>query len=130
MIVFQGVAKEAAAELCYGDAWQVLHKSDYSTILKAPKQGIIEEIDALKIGRACVDLGAGRTGSHTDIDASVGIELLKTVGDNVDLDEDWVRIYHSRPVLDEHIARYVASALSVTKAAFSKEKSKIVGVIY
>ena len=57
--------------------------SDKIVKIKSYKTGIIEKIDAYKIGIIARDLGAGRIEEKDIIDHSVGIVLNKTVGMSV-----------------------------------------------
>lgn len=52
-------------------------------IIKASKPGYLSEIDARKVGKAAVILGAGRSFKGENIDFSVGIVLNRKVGDMV-----------------------------------------------
>ncbi len=51
--------------------------------IKATKDGIVKNIDALELGKLSVSLGAGRINKEDSIDYSVGIYLEKLVGDKV-----------------------------------------------
>lgn len=51
--------------------------------VKAPAAGYVTAIDAESVGIAAMYLGAGRATKEDDIDHSVGITLLKKVGDEV-----------------------------------------------
>ncbi|MEG1867735.1 MAG: thymidine phosphorylase [Clostridiales bacterium] len=51
--------------------------------IKAPKSGIITDINALGIGMASVELGGGRKKLGENIDHGSGVLLKKTVGDAV-----------------------------------------------
>ena len=51
--------------------------------LKSKKTGFIDKIEALKVGKAAMLLGAGRETKESVIDHYVGIELHKKVGDFV-----------------------------------------------
>ncbi len=62
---------------------------------KASSEGYITEIDAEKIGTACNYLGAGRKTIEDSIDHSVGIELLKKIGDYVNKGETIAKLYIS-----------------------------------
>lgn len=52
--------------------------------LPAPRSGYLKEINARIVGETAVDLGAGRAKKGDSIDHSVGIEVLKNVGDHVE----------------------------------------------
>lgn len=130
MIEFQGAQK--ADELCYGNDPSILPISQFSTTLKAAKKGIIKHIDALVLGKACVDLGAGRSGKSSEIDLSVGIELLKTVNDEIEENESWVRIFHKNEALEKGLMAAVESALHIDEHMGEKsgqKSSKIVKIV-
>lgn len=59
------------------------------------KTGIIESIDAYKIGVISRDLGAGRIEKDDEIDYSVGIVLNKTLGSHVHLGDVLCSLYVS-----------------------------------
>ena len=51
--------------------------------IRSDKEGFVNNIDALKIGEASMKLGAGRKTKEDKIDYTVGIELIKNIGDYV-----------------------------------------------
>jgi pyrimidine-nucleoside phosphorylase len=51
--------------------------------MKSGGDGYIQAIDAHKVGRACVQLGAGRARMEDRVDPAVGIRLLKKEGEAV-----------------------------------------------
>jgi pyrimidine-nucleoside phosphorylase len=63
--------------------------------LKADKQGWICDMDALSVGHAAMKLGAGRERKEDAIDLSVGIKLLKKVGDFVESGETYMSIFYN-----------------------------------
>ena len=52
--------------------------------VSSPRSGYLREIHARKVGETSVDLGAGRAKKEDSIDHSVGIEILREVGDYVE----------------------------------------------
>lgn len=60
--------------------------------LKAEKDGFITTLDALEIGLACVELGAGRLRAEDNVDPQAGIILFKKIGDKVTKGEDLLEI--------------------------------------
>ncbi|MFZ5481938.1 MAG: thymidine phosphorylase [Myxococcota bacterium] len=51
---------------------------------RAPRAGVVTRCDAMGIGRAAFVLGAGRLRAEDPVDPSVGVTVLKKVGDRVD----------------------------------------------
>ena len=56
---------------------------DIKLDIVAKKSGVITGIDAEKIGRASLALGAGRETKESEIDLNSGIEFKKVVGDRI-----------------------------------------------
>ena len=61
--------------------------------LKTNKAGTITKISALACGKLALKLGSGRLTKGSNIDYSVGIKLLKNVGDNVEVNETIADLY-------------------------------------
>ena len=60
------------------------------------KKGYINNIDAHEIAKGSLNLGAGKKNKDDVIDTSVGIVLLKNIGDSVELNEPIARIYMNK----------------------------------
>ncbi len=84
---------------------------------KAEKSGYINKIDAQKIGRASVLLGAGREKKDDIIDFGAGIYLCKKTGDEVREGDTVARLYTNKN-------EYADSALAVIKEAFDYSQKK------
>ena len=84
---------------------------------KAEKSGYINKIDAQKIGRASVLLGAGREKKDDVIDFGAGIYLCKKTGDEVRKGDTVARLYTNKN-------EYADSALAVIKEAFDYSQKK------
>ena len=84
---------------------------------KAEKGGYINKIDAQKIGRASVLLGAGREKKDDVIDFGAGIYLCKKTGDEVREGDTVARLYTNKN-------EYADSALAVIKEAFDYSQKK------
>lgn len=78
MVAFQG------GKLEYLENTDLFPKASYIEPIKAPKSGYLREIDALRVGRVAVLLGAGRSVKGEKIDPSVGVLLTHKVGDSVE----------------------------------------------
>lgn len=83
-----------------------LPQADLITIVAAAETGYVHHITAEEIGLAAMELGAGRETKESVIDLSVGIRLLKKVGDSVMAGEGLVEL-HANPFTtsEEDLAR-------------------------
>jgi pyrimidine-nucleoside phosphorylase len=75
------------------------HRAPLVTAVCAPAAGIVTRLDALEIGRLCVELGAGRARASDAVDFAVGVECAKKEGDPVEAGEP-VLLVHSRQAVD------------------------------
>ncbi len=91
--------------------------------LRAKNNGYIEELDALKIARACKLLGAGRDKKTDSIDPSSGCILNKKTGDEVKLGETILTL-HYNDVKDEKLNEAIDSANQAIKISTTKPYAK------
>lgn len=61
--------------------------------VKTSKSGYINDIDALKIAEICQRLGSGRMYKEDDIDYGVGIEIIKNIGEYVNIGDIIAKVY-------------------------------------
>lgn len=90
--------------------------------VKINREGIIEKIDAYKIGIAALETGAGRGKKEDAVDLKAGIKLLKVEGEEVKKDETIAFVYTQKPL--EPVKRSILSAYSVGNK-FKKSATKI-----
>jgi pyrimidine-nucleoside phosphorylase len=76
-----------------------VHRAPVITDVPASADGTVVELDALQVGRLCVELGAGRGRAGDAVDFAVGVECLRKEGDKVSRGEPVLRI-HSRVAVD------------------------------
>ncbi len=107
------------------DAFVVAHGGDPDPALLArPRQilsvqaqndGFLTAVDGEDLGRAAVDVGAGRRRLDEEIDDAGGIEVLVRLGDPIEFGQELARIFlGERPVDESFIVSKVQSAFSVT----------------
>ncbi len=90
-----------------------VHCAPMVTDLAAPADGTLTKLDALEVGRLCVELGAGRARAGDAVDFAVGVECLRKQGDPVAKGDPVLRI-HSRQGID--VAGLAARLLHVEAA--------------
>jgi pyrimidine-nucleoside phosphorylase len=64
------------------------------TALRAPRSGYVVGLDALTVGLAAVDMGAGRARKEDSIDPGVGIVFEKRCGDEVKAGDILAHLHH------------------------------------
>jgi len=81
-----------------------LYKTKTKTkFIYSGKSGYINKINAEYLGESAVLLGGGRIKKDDIIDHSVGLELLKRLGDKVNKDEPLVKIYYNDKGISETV---------------------------
>lgn len=101
-------------------------KAKYEFDVKINNNGYVERIDALAIGNAAMQIGAGRAKKDDLIDHSVGIVLNKKVGDYVNKGDVIAKIYANKDNVDNQI-NMVFNAFSLSND--KKENKLIIKVV-
>ncbi len=86
----------------------------------AKEWGYVSGIDTERIGIASMILGAGRKKKEDRIDHSVGLEILKKIGDEVSEGEVLVRMYVSDKSDVENAKAMIESAYTISKSEVEK----------
>jgi pyrimidine-nucleoside phosphorylase len=81
--------------------------------VRAERKGTVQEIDALEIGRLCVELGAGRLRRGDSIDHGTGVVLHRKRGDTVAVGDPIADIYMRTEADAERWASRVRSAFEI-----------------
>jgi pyrimidine-nucleoside phosphorylase len=77
------------------DDEHVLPSARRRTHIVAPRSGVIEAVDAEKVGRASMLLGAGRERAEAPIDHAAGIVVEVSVGDEVRAGAPLMALHHN-----------------------------------
>ena len=99
-----------------------------STEIYTEKKGWINDIDAMSIALACLKLGSGRKTLTDSIDHAVGAIIEAQVGDEVEIGDPLIVIYH-RDELPDGLSEKISSAFSVSLEQVRVESriSQIIG---
>lgn len=94
----KGRAYEKFLELVKAQGGDIskLTVSDKKKYIKSPKDGTINKINALALGKLSVSLGAGRVSKEDKIDFGVGIKLNKLEGEEVKKGDTLATIYYNK----------------------------------
>ena len=90
--------------------------------VKSNSEGIVEKIDAYKIGIAALKTGAGREKKEDNVDLRAGIKLLKVEGEEVKKGDPLALVYTKKEL--EPIKESILSAYSLGNKT-KKEATKI-----
>jgi thymidine phosphorylase len=90
--------------------------------VKSHSEGVVEKINAYKIGMAALKTGAGREKKEDNVDLKAGIKLLKIEGEEVRKNESLALVYTKKDL--SHIEENILSAYSIGNN-FKKNKTKI-----
>lgn len=90
---FEELVKNQGGDISYIQDINKFEKAKYIVPVIAKKCGYIEKLNAEEVGKIAMNLGAGRIRKEDNIEYSVGIELLKKVGDSVAQGENLAYIH-------------------------------------
>ena len=99
-----------------------------STEIYIEEKGWINDIDAMSIALACLKLGSGRKTLTDSIDHAVGAIIEAQVGDEVEIGDPLIVIYH-REEFPDGLSEKISSAFSVSLEQVRVESriSQIIG---
>jgi pyrimidine-nucleoside phosphorylase len=109
---FKQLVRAQDGDVRYVEDVGLLPRAKYIETITAPVAGIVQEINAKRIGEEAVALGAGRAKKGDPVDHAVGFEIHTQVGDQVELGDklftihanDYERLQRAkRNLLDIHI---------------------------
>jgi pyrimidine-nucleoside phosphorylase len=70
-----------------------IHRAPIVREMRAERSGVLRRMDAEMVGRACIELGAGRTRTSDSIDYAVGCSHIAKVGSRIEQGEALIRIH-------------------------------------
>ncbi len=76
---------------------EIIKRGREIVTLAANKTGVITELDAESVGKACMALGGGRETKDSEIDLAVGIYLDKKIGESVNKG-DWLATLYASDI--------------------------------
>ncbi len=85
---FLDLVKAQGGDISYVENPGKFPKAPIIRAVAAPRSGYLKTIHARIVGETAVDLGAGRAKKGDPIDHTVGIEILREVGDQIEKGQD------------------------------------------
>ena len=109
---FVALVEAQEGNACALEKMMAIHAAPIRYTLAAPRGGVVRKMDAGRIGRAALFLGAGRAQAHDAIDFAVGFSQIKKLGEKVEPQETLL-VIHARtehdlasvlPIVEEAVA--------------------------
>ena len=122
---FLELVKNQGGDITYIEDIDNLEETKYIEPVYSEKTGYIYNINAKEIGKLACYLGAGRVTKEDKIDKSVGIELLKKVGDKVSKDEVIAYLHINKPEQLEIAKEKIKEIIKIRKEKQEKLKTII-----
>lgn len=119
---FREIIREQNGEDKVIDDYSLLPQASIKYEIKSPVDGFVYNIDALKIAKACKNLGAGREKKSDLIDYSANIYLNKKSGEKVSNGDILATIYTNKQDSVKDSENLIISAYEITKNPPNKEK--------
>ena len=103
-------------------------KAKYILPVTSKEEGYVYKLNAEKVGKISVDLGAGRLRKEDSIDKSVGIVLNKKIADKINKGDILAFIYSNNKQKGENAVEELLNAYEIVKEPVKKEEI-ILGII-
>ncbi len=117
----QWVQKQGG-DISYLENTEKFEKAKFVLPVVAERSGYVEQLNAQEIGKASMNLGAGRKKKEDNIDFAVGIILEKKIGDKVESGEILAYIHANDENLGNEIVKDVFNAYTITNDRVSKKQ--------
>ncbi len=102
--------------------YSLMPKADYSIEVKAEKDGFVNGINALNMGKALVQLGGGRVKKEDDVDPAVGFILNRKVRDAVKKGDTLYTIYYNSDEKLKAANAYLEGCYEITETLTNNEE--------
>ncbi len=121
MVQAQGSGAQSLSQL--RDA---LPQAPFVYNLQAKKSGILQDIDALALGRAAVDLGAGRRQPDDKVNPSVGFRLLVQIGEPITKGQDLIEVHTSS---EDYPSEVIGACFTINEGGLQESPSRIIETV-
>lgn len=119
---FVELAQRQGADASYLYDLNKLEKAPIIIPVMAEQKGWVKELNAEKVGKISIDLGAGRKNKEDEIDRRVGIILCKKIGDFVENGECLAYLHASKQEDIDKVVEGLKSAYQIVPEVVTKEK--------
>ena len=114
--------QKQGGDISYLENIERFEKAKFVLPVVAERSGYVEKLDAQEIGKASMNLGAGRKKKEDNIDFSVGIVLEKKIGDKVEKGDILAYIHANDENLGNEIVKDVFNAYTISNEPVGKKQ--------
>jgi len=126
---FLELVQKQNGDISYIESPENFKRATYILPVISEVSGYVSELNAEKVGRISVDLGAGRVKKEDDIDHAVGIILNKKVSDKVDAGEILAYIHANDETKGKIAVEKLKQVYKISDSQIEKQEH-IIGVIW
>ena len=125
---FKDMIERQGGDIDVCENYDKLPVASEKTKVYATAGGYIHGIDALAVGLHCVALGGGRKIQSDVVDPGVGFVLHKKVGDQIEIGEALLTVYHNRDQLD--LVKNISESMINKDITINSSEPKVEPLIY
>ena len=114
--------QKQGGDISYLENTEKFEKAKYVIPVIADRSGYVKSLDAQEIGKASMNLGAGRKKKEDNIDFSVGIILEKKTGNKVEKGENIAFVYANDEKLGQEISQDILNAYTIVDEVVEKKQ--------
>lgn len=114
--------QKQGGDISYLENTEKFEKAKYVIPVIADRSGYVKSLDAQEIGKASMNLGAGRKKKEDNIDFSVGIILEKKTGNKVEKGENIAFVYANDEKLGQEISQDILNAYTIVDEIVEKKQ--------
>lgn len=114
--------QKQGGDISYLENTEKFEKAKYVIPVIADRSGYVKSLDAQEIGKASMNLGAGRKKKEDNIDFSVGIILEKKTGNKVEKGENIAFVYANNEKLGQEISQDILNAYTIVDEIVEKKQ--------
>lgn len=120
------IKAQGGNELVVEEPYKYLEISDNVVEFFSPQKGYITSINTEKVGSASMVLGAGREKKEDSIDTTVGIEILKKLGDRVEKGEPIAKLYVGSKSHVDNSLKFLKEAYKIEEQLPENLENKVI----
>lgn len=114
--------QKQGGDISYLENTEKFEKAKYVIPVIADRSGYVKSLDAQEIGKASMNLGAGRKKKEDNIDFSVGIILERKTGNKVEKGENIAFVYANDEKLGQEISQDILKAYTIVDEIVEKKQ--------